>query len=80
MDKVRLRYIPDLRETPCLNFTPRPLEECFDEIREVCETYKEDLRYTEFLVYTEDKKPMFNLSGCLRDYMWVPSKCSVKRG
>ena len=70
MDNVELHYLPDIKEPSlCLRFTPRPMEECFDQIREFCETDKEDLRYTEFLVYTEDKKPMFNLSGCLRDYM-----------
>ena len=69
MDNVELHYLPDIRETSlCLRFTLRPLEECFDQIRELCETYPEDLRYTEFYVYTEDKKPMFCIWAGIRDY------------
>jgi len=69
MDKVQLCYVPDLRETLCFHFTPRSLEECFDLIRELCETYRDDLNLTEFFVETEDGKPMFNLSGCSRKYI-----------
>lgn len=64
MDKVILMFMPDLRESLCFKgiFT---LEECFDKIRETCEMYKDDLRYVEFMAYTEDEKPMFNISGCV---------------
>ena len=63
MDKVKLTFWPDLRET--LRFGGiYTLEECFDEIRNVCEYYKEDLRYFEFMVYSADDKPMFDISGC----------------
>ena len=68
MDHVELRYIADPVEKLCFRFTLRPLEECFNQIRELCETYKKDLKWAEFLVYTEDGKPIFCIYGGIRDY------------
>ena len=63
MEKVNLTFWPDLRDN--LRFGGvYTLDECFEEIRDSCEYYKEDLRYVEFMVYSEDDKPMFDISGC----------------
>lgn len=62
MEKVNLTFTPDL--TTDIRFGGTcTIEECFEEIRAGCEYYKEDLRYSEFYVYTEDDKPMFYISG-----------------
>ena len=63
MEKVHITFWPDLRDD--LRFGGLyTLDECFEEIRECCEYFKADLRFAEFIVDTEDNKPMFNISGC----------------
>ena len=63
MEKVHLTYWPDLRDD--IRFGGiYTLEECFEEIRAISDYFKEDLRFVDIYVNTEDNKPMFNISGC----------------
>ena len=45
------------------------LEECFEKINLFCEKYKEKLYTSEIMVYSEDKKRMFEFDGVKPKYM-----------
>ena len=67
MNNVVVKYMPDLRESLCFPILAT-MDECFDKLRETCETFKDDLQMAEFVVETEDGDPMFNISGCIPQY------------
>lgn len=70
MELMKLRYVPDPRDRIWFNFTPRSLDECCEQIKELCETYRDELYLTEFFVETEeDGELVFKLSGILREYI-----------
>lgn len=66
MDNVVLKYVPDVRDPIQFQFTARPLEECFDQIRTLCKDFKDDLPLTDFYVETQDGALMFCLYGCTK--------------